>query len=348
MRNPETVLVRVVVGLLEQAEELGLDRIDLVRLAGLDRIETQDPDARVPVSKHIALWHLIAQHAPDPGFGIRLGAALEVRKLGLVGYAMYYSSTLDQALRRLVRYSRIVNETLRLTLGRHGPHVALSVSDPYDLGPGLRCALDSRLALIVATARAITGRDIVPVKVAFPLGPPKTLVHHERFFHCPLEFNQPSSLVVLRTEDAALPVLRADADLVGYLDNHAESVLRGLVGSGSVTERVRAAVWTDLSHGLPTLADVAATLGTSPRTLQRQLGAEGTSFSEVVDAIRRDMAAACMGDQRLSIDEIAFLLGYADTTSFRRSFKRWTGQTPREYRRSSAHRLSSVTTTWRD
>ena len=335
MRNPETVLVRVVLGLLEQAEALGLDRAGLVRLAGLERIESQDPDARVPVSKQIALWHLIAQHAPDPGFGIRLGASLEVRKLGLVGYTMYYSSTLGQALRRLVRYSRVVNEALQLTLESSGPHVALSVSDPYDLGPGLRYALESRLALVVSTAREITGRDIVPVSVAFPLGPPKTLIHHERFFRCPIEFDQSSTVVVLRNEDVELPVSRADADLVGYLDDHAEGVLRGLVGSGSVTERVRAVVWTDLSHGPPTLAGVAASLGMSSRTLQRQLGSEETSFREVVDTIRQEMAAACLGDQRLSIDEITFLLGYADATSFRRSFKRWTGQTPQRYRRSS-------------
>ena len=339
MRNPETVLVRVVLGVLEQAEALGLDRVGLVRLAGLERIETQDPDARVPVSKQIALWHLIARHAPDPGFGIRLGASLEVRKLGLVGYTMYYSSTLGQALERLVRYSRVVNEALRLTLESRGTHVVLSVSDPYDLGPGLQCALDSRLAMVVSTAREITGRDIVPVKVTFPLGPPKTLTHHESFFRCPIEFLQPSTSVALRNEDVELPVARADIDLVGYLDDHAESVLRSLVGSGSVTERVRAAVWTALSHRPPTLARVAATLALSPRTLQRQLGSEGTSFSEVVDTIRKEMAAACLGDQSLSIDEIAFLLGYADTASFRRSFKRWTGQTPQRYRRSSEYHL---------
>lgn len=340
MRNPETVLVRAVLGLLGQAEALGLNRAGLVRLAGLERIETQDPDARVPVSKQIALWHLIARHAPDPGFGVRLGAAIEVRALGLVGYTMYYSRTLGDALQRLVRYSRVVNEALRLTLQRRAAHVVLSVADPYDVGPGMRYALDSRLALVVSTSRAITGRDIVPVNVTFALAPPKTLVHHESFFRCPIEFDQASTSVTLRNEDLELPVTRGDQDLVGYLDDHAESVLRTLVGSGSVTERVRAAVWTDLSHGPPTLAGVAATLGKSPRTLQRQLGAEGTSYSRVVDTIRKEMAAACLGDQSLSIDEIAFLLGYADTTSFRRSFKRWTGQTPRGFRRSSEYRRS--------
>ena len=335
-RRPETVLVRVVAELLDRAEALGLDRVGLVRLAGLGDIETKDPDARVPVSKVIALWHLMTLHASDPAFGIRLGASMEVRKLGLVGYAMYYSSTLGQALRRLVRFGRVVNEAIQLTLEDRDPHLALSASDPYDLGGGLRYALDARMALAVSIARAITGREIVPVKVTFPIGPPKTLVHYEQFFRCPIEFNQPSCTVVLRKEDVELPVIRADEDLVGYLDDHAESVLRGLVGSGSVTERVRAALWTDLSHGPPTLACVANSLGMSPRTLQRQLGNERTSFSELVDAIRKEMAKACLDDQSISIDEIAFLLGYADTASFRRSFKRWTGKTPQLYRRSAA------------
>ena len=124
-RRPETVLVRVVAELLDRAEALGLDRVGLVRLAGLSEIETKDPDARLPVSKEIALWHLIALQASDPAFGIRLGAAVEVRKLGLVGYAMYYSSTLEEALRRLVRFGRVVNEATRLTLEVSGPHVSL-------------------------------------------------------------------------------------------------------------------------------------------------------------------------------------------------------------------------------
>jgi AraC-like DNA-binding protein len=260
---------------------------------------------------------------------------MEVRKLGLVGYAMYYSSTLKQALRRLVRFGRVVNEAIQLALEVSHSHVVLSADDPYDLGAGLRYALDSRLAFVVSLARAITGRDIVPARVTFPFGPPKTLVPYEQFFRCPIEFDQPSCTVALRTEDVELPVIRADADLVGYLDDHAEGVLRGLVGSGSVTERVRAAVWTDLSHGPPTLTGVASTLGMSPRTLQRQLAGEGTSFSELVDTIRQEMAKACLGDQSLSIDEIAFLLGYADTASFRRSFKRWTGKTPQLFRQSA-------------
>ena len=334
MRKPETVLVRVILTLLERAEDVGLDRGALARLTGLEGVESKEPDARIPVSKEIALWDLITLHSPDPAFGLRLGASGEVRKLGLVGYAMYYSTTLGEALHRLVRFGRIVNEAITLTLETRGTHVVMYGSDPYDVGSGLRYAVDSRLALILSTARKITGHELVPVEVAFPYGPPTT-PHHERFFRCPIQFNRPSGAIVMQKEDVELPVIRADADLVGYLDDHAETVLRTLVGSGSVTERVRAAIWADLSRGHPRLTTVASSLGTKPRTLQRQLGCEGTSFREVVDTIRKDMAAACVGDGSLSISEIAFLLGYADTPSFHRSFKRWTGLTPREYRASS-------------
>ena len=146
MRNPETVLVRVVTQLLERAEALGLDRAGLVRLAGLGNIETKDPDARVPVSQEVALWHLMALHASDPAFGIKLGASVEVRSLGLVGYAMYYSSTLGEALKRLVRFGRLVNEATRLTLEVTEPHLALTASDPYEIGVGTLNAILGRIA----------------------------------------------------------------------------------------------------------------------------------------------------------------------------------------------------------
>jgi AraC-like DNA-binding protein len=158
------------------------------------------------------------------------------------------------------------------------------------------------------------------------------MLAHNSFFRCPLRFGQPKSRMVFTEEDLRLPVPRADEALAGYLSEHAEQVLESLVTGSPVTERVRSAIWAALGDGQPTLSRVASALQVPERTLQRHLAEEGTSLQREVDDIRRAMAMALLRDRAVSVDEVAFLLGYAEPSTLFRSFRRWTAMTPREYR----------------
>jgi AraC-like DNA-binding protein len=101
-----------------------------------------------------------------------------------------------------------------------------------------------------------------------------------------------------------------------------------------VVRRVREAVATSLREGEPTLQVVAANQNTSVRTLQRRLAEEGVTFRSVVDEVRQELAQGMLADGRLTIAEMAYLLGYSEPSAFHRAYKRWTGKTPEEYRRS--------------
>jgi AraC-like DNA-binding protein len=124
----------------------------------------------------------------------------------------------------------------------------------------------------------------------------------------------------------------ADETLAGYLSQYAEQVLASLVQGETMRHRVRAAIWSLLGDGSPSLMQVAGVLRMPPRTLQRRLAAEGASFHGEIDAIRKAMAIAVLRDRSLAIEDVAFLLGYSDPSTFFRSFKRWTGTTPRHFR----------------
>jgi AraC-like DNA-binding protein len=106
------------------------------------------------------------------------------------------------------------------------------------------------------------------------------------------------------------------------------------VAGNSIVERVRSVIWSALSEGRPRLEHVASALQLPPRTLQRRLAEERTSLHREVDAIRRAMAIAMLRDREISLDEIAFLLGYAEPSTLFRAFQRWTGRTPHQYRAS--------------
>ena len=112
-------------------------------------------------------------------------------------------------------------------------------------------------------------------------------------------------------------------------------LLRSLPAEACLAARLRGLLSTKLASGQPDLELLAARLGFSPRTLQRRLQAQGTSFLEVVDDFRREMAASLLDNRQLAIKEVAFLLGYGDLSSFYRAFRRWHGTSPQRYRLAS-------------
>jgi AraC-like DNA-binding protein len=138
--------------------------------------------------------------------------------------------------------------------------------------------------------------------------------------------------VVFRSSDLDLPVVGADETLAGYLSKYAEQVLASFVQGATIRHSVRAAIWSLLGDGPPSLKQVAAALGVPTRTLQRRLAAEGTSLQREVEQIRKAMAIAALRNRSVAIEDVAFLLGYSEPSTFFRSFKRWTGFTPRHFR----------------
>ena len=142
--------------------------------------------------------------------------------------------------------------------------------------------------------------------------------------------------MVFATRDLDLPVPGGDETLAGYLSESAERALRKLFAGTSIKERVRSAIWAELSEGPPTLRRTASVLHLPPRTLQRHLAAEGTTLRREIERIREHMAIATLRERTVPIEEVAFILGYTEASTFYRSFRRWTGKTPRQYRRGAA------------
>jgi len=330
-----TVVARLPLFVLRQAEAAGLDRQKALRVADLSEEALADPDARILVRKNLELWRFILDSLPDPDLGIRFGSELETRDAGLVGYTMLHSSTLLNALQRLVRFGRILEESDPPEL-RVGSQVAEYLWRSYPQQEVLlQRMIDYELAAGVAVVREITGVDIEPIEIRFPYAErPSDLTAHRRHFRCNLSFGEPLAGMVFRRRDLDLPVREADEELGSYLERYAEEVLEALAPGGSLAEKVERAMWAKMKKGRLTLDGIASALAVSPRTLQRRLREEGTSFVELRDRFRRDMAVVILRDRRLAIYEVAFLLGYSEPSTFYRAFRRWMGTSPHEYRAS--------------
>jgi AraC-like DNA-binding protein len=327
-------LARVALLHLAHAARWGVSRVELLREARLDEEQLRDPDARVPRAAIVRLWHAVAARVPDPAFGLRFGAAARAREFGLVGYTIAFSQTVGAALQRLTRYDRILSDALVVELDAADAATWVRL----DVEPALRAfrpAADFRLAAVLAMCREIAAAPIAPLTVQFPYRRPEDVRAYERFYGAPLEFGALATAFLLRHDDLARPVVSSDAALTGYLDHLAEQLLAVLGGEDTLRDRLRQVLWSELSAGVPGLDGVGRVLGMSPRTLQRRLREEGTTFSAVLTQLRHDLALPLLGDGRLAVAEVAFLLGYEDPSAFHRAFRRWSGLSPRAFRRAS-------------
>lgn len=333
MPHASTVLARFPIFALQRAEEIGLNRETVLRVAGLDSAELLDPDARIKLRKVMAIWRQVLEAVPDPDFGVRLGARMQVRNIGLLGFLMMNSSTLGVALERLARFGRILDEAYPFSLELRRDRAIYSVEALPEERLTLPRVADLNVAAFVAIMRELTQREIAPIEVHLPyLGPPKDLAGYRTFFRCGIKFDQARPGIVLRREHLDLPVVAADLELGRYLENHAGEVIRALAPAGTISERVERALWAGMKEGELSLGLAASTLAMGPRTLQRRLRDEGTSFGQVRDSMRREMAVKLLRKPDLAVYEVAFLLGYSEPSTFYRAFRRWTGVPPLQYR----------------
>ncbi len=331
LSDGRTVAVRAVGHLIEVGVAAGVRRGILTAAAGVTAEELRDPDERVPLAAEIALWQTLARNISDPEFGIRAGAAHPLRTAGLLGYVARFSATLAGALHRIQRYGRLFTEAVEFRFQHERPEVALVKAHPA-LGPGHALAESYRLAALLQVTRELTGVHIVPTQVTFTYTQPPSTTAHSHHFRCPLHFGARTAGIVFRRSDLDLPVVEADETLADYLSKYAEHVLTSLVRGETMRHRVRAAIWSLLGDGSPSLTQVAGLLRMPPRTLQRRLATEGTSLQQELEQIRKTMAVAILRDRTIVIEDVAFLLGYSEASTFFRSFKRWTGTTPRRFR----------------
>lgn len=317
--------------LLSAAECRGLDSRTLLRQIELSKDQIREPDGRVPVVKTLRLWHRIADQIDDPDLGLAVGSSFKTKEAGVVGYAMFYSDTLLGALKRIVRFAKLLNQRAELALEDQGNRWRLQALH-RPLIPNFRQPVDEGVAGLVTCFREITGRDLVPAALQLPYSKPADTKALRQLFGADLQFDATAAAIDLWDRDVRAPTQAADSSLTRYLDELAQIHLEALPTSNSHSDMVRQAVWPHLSEGLPPLGQIASELAMSARSLQRRLREEGTTFAEVVDGLRREKAKLFLRDPNLAVYEVGYLLGYSDPSTFHRAFRRWEGTSPSRFR----------------
>jgi AraC-like DNA-binding protein len=306
----------------------GIDGDALFRRAGLDPAQLHDPNARYPVAAVQRLWALATAAVGDPGFGLEVAQAWHPTTFHALGYAALASSSLRDALERSARYSRVVTTGASLHLGQEGDVVMAELIGSR-VGPDtVPASIDAGIASIVILCREGRGEPIDPLRVKFARAASTWADRLEVFFRCPVEFGAPRNCALFRAADLDQPLRTANPVLLRVNEQVVVDYMGRLQGS-DVAVRVHARLLQLLPSGRVSEAEVARALNLSVRTMQRKLGEQGMTFRALVDDTRRQLADQYLKDSMLSVSEIAYLLGFAEVSSFSRAFKRWTGKAPR-------------------
>jgi hypothetical protein len=304
MHIESTQLARSVLLLLDYAARQGMDRERLMQVAGLSAGDVDDPDARVRTASMLKLWREVIDAQDDPVLGLHVGSSISAKQLGLVGYAMYHSDTLQGALNRFARYGRILSDAIQFEIADTEEQVVFIWQMPPSL-VALRHPVETGVTLVVSIGREITGAELAPTSVELPSPRPEAVAPYRSMFRCPVAFDRPLASVTFSRAQLQLPTQAPDPTLIGYLDDLAAITLAPLEESDeNMVAAVRRALW----------------------------GEEGSSFSRVLDELRRDLSDELLSDRKLSVAEVAFLLGYSEPSAFQRAFRRWRGVSPRRFR----------------
>ncbi|MBN1210112.1 MAG: AraC family transcriptional regulator ligand-binding domain-containing protein [Myxococcaceae bacterium] len=303
----------------------------LCREFGLSRAELEDPEARLPYATLDALMERAVALSGDDNLGLHM-ASLPVVDPDDMGSAVIATSpTLAESFERGARYQRVWGdgERLRFEETERGVRMRFTPVGPWR--PAHRHQAEMAMAQFVHGARLLTGEDVTPLGVRFVHPEPKDTREHRERYGCEIAFEAPANDIEFSREDAARPLLHADALVHAIFERQVQKILSALPEEPGVAARVRAYLQRSLGGGDSSFAAVARALHMPARTLQRRLAAEGKSYASLLEELRRERASSFL-QRRVSIAEVSFLLGYSDPSVFHRAFKRWWGMSPETFR----------------
>jgi AraC-like DNA-binding protein len=329
--DKRTTAAAWVKGIAEMLAAEGLDARALLVDAGIDPAALDASAARLPSEKISRLWELAAERSRNPAIGLAQHRVVRPASFDAVGYAMMSCADLRAAFERLIRYLLILSDALTLTMSEERAGYCLTFVLFGGDRPVPRQRMEFILITVIGFCRWISGREVHPVAVELPYPAPADSAPYRAAFRCPVIFDAPRNSLLFSTADMHVPLPTSNAQLAELHERFAGEYLRQL-DNAQTSYRAREVIIRRLPDGEPRRDEVASELCMSERTLQRRLEEEATSFVQLLDDTRRELANQYLGRLHLSLAQAAYLLGFADQRSFFRACRRWFALSPGQYR----------------
>jgi len=333
-------MARVSVSLLNlvclTASKMGVDRDLLLSKVGISEDLLKDAENYVSCELLGQITKIATELTNDPNFPLENGLNFQPSNLNILGYLVSNSPDLRSAYEQGARFDQIVGDGVKFSYEVTDDFVYnyLDVVDP-DLEPYAMYTSESCLSQMITLKRQVVGKNINPVAVYFKHGRRPGVDAYERIFKCKVYFNAQRNSVVYPVSILDEKIVHANPDLFAVFKKYAEEYLTDMDKEKSWTLKVTRMLFDLIPRNEATLEIVAQKLNVGNRTLQRQLKAENNTFNNILQDVRSKLAKEHLQNTSISIAEIAYMLGFSEPSIFHRSFKKWTGKTPRLFRMES-------------
>lgn len=317
------------------------NKADLQAICGAGGITIDDlenADIKLTLQQNCAITAATVTVSGDANMGLHTGEKTTQTVLGIIGYLMESSENALVALQNLQQYTSAVTRLFTFITEVKNDE-AIYYAEPVDIWNDTspetaRQSVDVAFAGALHIIRLLTGKNFHPKKVMYRYDQPKDISEHERIFKCRPVFDQSANCMIFSLKDMQYPVIGYNKELNRIFKNLLDNKIKKGQEAG-FTHRVRNILMLHYQLQFPQLEQVASLLHITPRTLQRKLQEENTSFRMIADSIRQEIACNLLRNHSFSISDIAYKLGYTELSAFQRAFRQWTGKTPGTFRAAS-------------
>lgn len=344
--NQQVISALVVEQFVRLAKSRGLDTEGLLKGAAVTEEQLATPNLQLPfIPVQLQLRRTVEQ-LQDPLIGLHVSALINLATLGVLGYLLQTSSTLQNLIDLTIRFDDMLSNLGRTWLRQESNTTLWGwdcyIEDELVERHAVDCITAYRATLMISLLKRKTPLPLLGVRLRH--GPPRELQllrEYEDFFCCPVQFNQPESALLIASDALQEPLSLADPEVHKTLEEHARLLLSKRSNNLSLSDRVRSALRRHLAqHVAPTREELAEELGMSGRTLHRKLQDVGSSFHDILDEIRLELAQDYLRGSALKVEEIAQRLGFQESQSFIRCFRQLANTTPGEFRQQLLNMIS--------
>lgn len=317
--------------LLSAWVQYGHDKETLVDDTGLSVSHIENPQRQVSLAQFRRIMQNAVSKAGVDGFALRVGQQITPNAHGALGLAFLSSDTVDSALKLLAKYAATQTDLVQFSLARGADHTRLIIEESRPLGDAYIGVMELALSTLWFALRFLSAGQLTCQRVQLRYPVPHYASLYREIFQCPIEGDQAENALHLSQRSLALPLVLANPQALRRALSQCEAELEKNRHQESLAMRIQKRLLRTPGHW-PALPQLCEEFAVSERTLRRRLGDEGTSYQQLLNDTRKQLAERYLRTTDHSVQEIAWLLGYQDPSNFGNAFKRWHGMAPSEYR----------------
>ncbi len=330
--EPGTIAICFVAAALQSVRARNLNEDELLARVGLSPTLLQVPQARVSARLYGALWRAIALKLDDEFFG-QDSRRMKAGSFAMLCHSVLACKTLAHALERSLRFYALILDDISATLEREGGEARITLHERV-AGASRVFAHELLLMLLYGVSCWLVGRRIPILRTEFSYAEPAHRAEYRLMYCAQLSFNRPHTALVFESGCLDLPVVQNDRSIKEFLRTAPENILLKYKNSSSLSAKVRRRLRQCLPGEVPDFERLAGELNMTAATVRRRLQEEGASYQSIKDQLRRDLAISYLSHSTRSVMEIALELGFSERSAFHRAFRKWTGASPGEFRRT--------------